>query len=284
VPALPAAASETITTLQAIILGIVQGLTEFLPVSSTGHLRIVPAVAGWEDPGSAFTAVTQLGTMAAVLVYFRTDLWNMVRAFGGTVSGERPLWRTDDVSGRLGWYLILGTIPIVIVGFALQNVIEDQFRTLELVAAVLILFSLVLHTADTRATQTREVADLRLKDGLILGCWQALALIPGVSRSGSTISGGLFLGLTREAATRFSFLLSVPAVVLSALFELRKAFDGDLQIGPTVIATIFAFISGYLIIAWLLRYVRTHTFTIFVVYRVVVGVIILGLALGGVIS
>lgn len=275
---LPLAASDTISTLEAIVLGIVQGLTEFLPISSTAHLRIVPAFAGWDDPGSAFTAVVQLGTMAAVLLYFRHDLWNMARAFLRTLTGERPLWRTRDIDGRLGWYIVLGTIPISIIGFALKNVIEDEFRSLELIATVMILFSLVLYAADTRGQRTREVSDLTLGDGIKIGFAQALALIPGVSRSGATISAGLLLNLTREAATRYSFLLSVPAVVLSGLFELRKVSGGDVPVGPTIIATIFAFIAGYATIAWLLRYVRTHNFSIFVAYRVALGLVVLALA------
>lgn len=281
---LPAAASDAISTLEAIVLGIVQGLTEFLPISSTAHLRVVPAFAGWEDPGTAFTAVVQLGTMAAVVLYFRRDLWNMARAFLKTLTGERPLWRTPDTDGKLGWYIVLGTIPISIIGFALKNVIEDEFRSLELIATVMILFSLVLYAADTRGARTREVSELTLSDGIKIGFAQALALVPGVSRSGATISAGLLLGLTREAATRYSFLLSVPAVVLSGLFELRKVSGGELDIAPTIVATIFAFIAGYATIAWLLHYVRSHNFSIFVAYRVILGIIVLGLALGGVIS
>ena len=280
----PLAASDSISTLEAIVLGIVQGLTEFLPISSTAHLRVVPAFAGWEDPGTAFTAVVQLGTMAAVLLYFRQDLWNMARAFLKTLTGERPLWRTKDTDGRLGWYIVLGTIPISIIGFALKNVIEDEFRSLELIATVMIVFSLVLYAADTRGTRTREVQELTLGDGIKIGFMQALALIPGVSRSGATISAGLLLGLTREAATRYSFLLSVPAVVLSGLFELRKVSGGELDILPTVVATIFAFIAGYATIAWLLRYVRSHNFSIFVAYRVLLGLLVLVLAATNTIS
>jgi len=278
------AASDTISTLEAIVLGIVQGLTEFLPISSTAHLRIVPAFAGWEDPGSAFTAVVQLGTMAAVLLYFRHDLWKMARALLRTFTGDRPLWRTKDVDGRLGWYIVLGTIPIALIGFALKNVIEDQLRTLELIASVMIVFSVVLYLADTRGPRTREVTTLTLSDGLKIGFAQALALVPGVSRSGATISAGLLLGLTREAATRYSFLLSVPAVVLSGLFELRKVSGGEVPVGPTIAATIAAFIFGYLTIAWLLKYVRSHNFAVFVAYRVLFGLLVLVLAATNVIT
>lgn len=280
----PIAASDAVSTFEAIILGIVQGLTEFLPISSSAHLRIVPAFAGWDDPGVAFTAVVQIGTMAAVLLYFRRDLWNMARAFLRTLGGDRVLWRTSDVDGRLGWFIVLGTIPISIAGFTLQNVIEDEFRSLQLIAVVMILFSGVLFVADMRGRQQREASDLTLKDGLLVGCAQALALVPGVSRSGATISAGLLLGLTREAATRYSFLLSVPAVVLSGLFELRKVSGDELPIGPTIVATVCAFVSGYLAIAWLLRYVRSHNFAIFVSYRVLLGVGVLILAASGVIA
>ena len=275
------------STLEAIVLGIVQGLTEFLPISSTGHILYVPALAGWPDPGAAFSAVIQLGTMAAVLVYFRGDLWRMAVAFVRSFGGEHQLWRSSDTDGRLGWYIVLGTIPIAIVGLVFSDQIENNVRTLSLVAVVMILFSFVLMAADLKGAQDRDVKELTLKDGIIIGLFQALALIPGVSRSGSTISGGLFLGLDRESATRYSFLLSVPAVVLSGVFELRKIGDSSgasVGIAPTVIATVLAFISGYLAIAFLLRFVRTHNFSVFVIYRVAVGVLMLVLLATGAVS
>lgn len=275
------------STLEAIVLGIVQGLTEFLPISSTGHILYVPALAGWPDPGAAFSAVIQLGTMAAVLVYFRSDLWRMAVAFVKSFGGDHELWRSSDTDGRLGWYIVLGTIPIAIVGLAFSDQIENNVRTLSLVAIVMILFSFVLMAADLKGAQDRDVKELTLKDGIIIGLFQALALIPGVSRSGSTISGGLFLGLDRESATRYSFLLSVPAVVLSGVFELRKIGDSSgasVGVAPTVIATVLAFISGYLAIAFLLRFVRTHNFSVFVIYRVAVGVLMLVLLGAGAVS
>ena len=275
------------STLEAIVLGIVQGLTEFLPISSTGHILYVPALAGWPDPGAAFSAVIQLGTMAAVLVYFRGDLWRMAVAFVRSFGGDHQLWRSSDTDGRLGWYIVLGTIPIGIVGLVFSDQIENNVRTLSLVAIVMILFSFVLMAADLKGAQDRDVKELTLKDGIIIGLFQALALIPGVSRSGSTISGGLFLGLDRESATRYSFLLSVPAVVLSGVFELRKIGDStgaSVGVWPTVVATVLAFISGYLAIAFLLRFVRTHNFSVFVIYRVVVGVLMLVLLGAGVVS
>jgi undecaprenyl-diphosphatase len=205
----------------------------------------------------------------------------MARAFVRTLGGDRPLWRTDEIDGKLGWYIVLGTIPISIAGLALKDVVDDEFRTLELIAIVMILFSFVLHVADTRGSRTREVSELTLSDGLKIGAAQALALVPGVSRSGATISAALLLGLTREAATRYSFLLSVPAIVLAGLFEMRKVAGGEVDVAPTIVATVFAFISGYAAIAWLLRYVRTHDFSWFVRYRLAVGVLVLVLAVAG---
>ena len=275
------------STLEAIVLGIVQGLTEFLPISSSGHVLIVPALAGWPDPGAAFSAVIQLGTMAAVLIYFRRDLWNMLKAFLRSLVGERTLWRTSDVDARVGWFIVLGTIPIGVFGLVFKDQIETAVRSVELVCVVMILFSFVLLAADRVGSRTRGVDSLTLRDGIIIGFFQVLALVPGVSRSGSTISGGLFMGLDREAATRYSFLLSVPAVVLSGLFELRKVGESganDPSLWATAVATVFAFIFGYAAIAFLLRYVRSHNFNIFIVYRLVVGSVVLALALTGTIA
>lgn len=275
------------STLEAIVLGIVQGLTEFLPISSSGHVLIVPALAGWPDPGAAFSAVIQLGTMAAVLIYFRDDLWRMLKAFLRSLTGERTLWRTADVDARVGWFIVLGTIPIAIFGLVFKDQIETAVRSIELVSIVMIGFSFVLLAADRVGARDRGVDSLTLRDGIIIGFFQVLALVPGVSRSGSTISGGLFMGLDREAATRYSFLLSVPAVVLSGLFELRnvgEAGTGNASLWATAVATIFAFIFGYAAIAFLLRYVRSHNFNIFIVYRVIVGTVVLVLALNGTIG
>lgn len=270
-------------SLQAIVLGIVQGLTEFLPISSTGHLRIVPAIAGWEDPGAAFTAVTQLGTMAAVLLYFRTDLWRILVAFLGSLRAER--WRSADPDARMGWFIALGTIPIGICGVAFQNVIDDELRTLYVIGAALILFSLVMLRAEAVAQQRRDLEEITLRDGLLIGVFQAMALIPGVSRSGATISAGLFMGFDRTAAARYSFLLSVPAVVLAGLFELRHIGDGGgAPAGATALATVLAFVFGYLSIAWLLRFVSSHSIGKFAGYRVAVGVLIIVLAAAGAIS
>jgi undecaprenyl-diphosphatase len=266
---------------QAIVLGIVQGLTEFLPISSSGHLRIVPAFFGWDDPGAAFTAVIQLGTMAAVLVYFRADLWRIARAWLRSLRDRRA---RGELDARLGWYIILGTIPISVLGLAFKDPIENEFRSLELVGAMLIAFSFVMAFAEAVSRRDRELDELTVRDGFLIGCAQALALVPGVSRSGATISAGLLLNLDRTAAARYSFLLSVPAVVLSGLFELRHIGEGSAPAGATAIATLFAFLSGYAAIAFLLRWLVRHTLGIFIAYRIVLGALVIALAASGAIS
>ena len=268
--------------IQAIVLGFVQGLTEFLPVSSSGHLRIVPAMLGWEDPGAAFTAVIQLGTMAAVLVYFRRDLWNIATAW---LRELRLPYRRRSHEANLGWFIILGTIPIAIVGFIFSDQIESGARDLYLIGSALILFSLVMLAAERYGSHRRELAELNGRDGIFIGFAQALALVPGVSRSGATISAGLFRDFDRAAAARYSFLLSVPAVVLSGLFELRDVGDGDsASAAATVIATLVAFVTGYAAIAWLLRYLANHTLAVFVAYRIPLGILVIALAASGAIS
>ncbi|HEY3613306.1 MAG TPA: undecaprenyl-diphosphate phosphatase [Gaiellales bacterium] len=269
-------------TTHAIVLGFVQGITEFLPVSSTGHLRIVPAFLGWEDPGAAFTAVTQLGTMAAILVFFRADISRIVVAW---VRGLRDPVVRQTLDSRIGWYVAVGTIPIGILGFAFRNQVETGARNLQLIGAALIALGLVLLYAEHVATRSRGIESLTMRDGILIGIAQACALIPGVSRSGATITGGLFLGLDRTSAARYSFLLSIPAVVLSGLLELRHATEGNGPgAGATIIATVIAFVVGYASIAFLLRFLTTHSTRVFVVYRVVVGAIVLVLATTGTIS
>jgi len=266
---------------QAIVLGVVQGLTEFLPISSSGHLRIVPAFFGWDDPGAAFTAVIQLGTMAAVLLYFRRDLWRIAVAW---LRSLRDPEVRGDLDARMGWYIILGTIPIGILGLAFKDPIETKFRNLELIGTTLIVFGLVMLAAEAVSRRDRQLREITRRDGLLIGCAQALALVPGVSRSGATISAGLFLNFDRAAAARYSFLLSVPAVVLSGLFELRHAGEGNLPIGTTALATLLAFVTGYASIAFLLRYLVRHSIGVFVAYRLVLGVIVLILAATNTIS
>ena len=270
---------------QAIVLGIVQGLTEFLPISSSGHLRIVPAFAGWEDPGAAFTAVIQLGTMAAVVLYFRRDLWRIATAW---LASLRDRSRRSELDARMGWYLIAGTVPIVIFGVAFSHQIENGARSLYLIGTTLILLGLLLLVAEKVSSRERDLATITRRDAIVIGFAQALALIPGVSRSGATITAGLFLGLDRVAAARFSFLLSIPAVVLSGLYELRDVVagtaEGGVGIAPTAVATVLAFISGYVSIAFLLRFLTTHTTAVFVAYRVALGAVVLALAATGAIS
>ncbi len=268
------------STIEAIVLGLVQGLTEFLPISSTGHLRIVPAFLGWDDPGAAFTAVTQLGTMAAVLLYFREDLWNISRTW--TRSLRDPSVR-DQKDARMGWYIILGTIPIGIFGLAFRHQIEDGARDLYLIGTALIVLGLILLLAEKMGKRERGVESLTLRDAIAVGFAQALALVPGVSRSGATITAGLFIGLDRASAARFSFLLSVPAVVLSGVFQLRDFFGGAGETGAVglAVATLFAFVAGYAAIAFLLRFLTTHTTVVFVVYRVALGSVVIALTATG---
>jgi undecaprenyl-diphosphatase len=274
-----------VSTLEAIVLGIVQGLTEFLPISSTGHLRIVPAFLGWEDPGAAFTAVTQLGTMAAVLLYFRNDLIRIARAWLRSLR-DHPARR--ELDARLGWYIVLGTIPIGIFGVLFKDQIETGARDLYLIGTALIVLGLVLLLAERVGTRSRSIEQIEARDGLAVGFAQALALIPGVSRSGATITAGLFLGLDRPTAARFSFLLSIPAVVLSGLLELGSILTGDegqhVSAGNLLLATLLAFVTGYAAIAWMLRYLASHSTVIFVIYRVVLGTLVLALVSAGAIK
>jgi undecaprenyl-diphosphatase len=274
-----------VSLLEAIVLGITQGLTEFLPISSTAHLRIVPAFAGWPDPGAAFTAVTQLGTMTAVLLYFREDLLRISRAWLRSLRDPSIRSRLD---ARLGWYIILGTVPIGIFGVLFKDQIETGARDLYLIGTTLILLGLVLLVADKVGKRDRSIHEIRTKDGFAVGMAQALALIPGVSRSGATITAGLFLGFNRTAAARFSFLLSIPAVVLSGLLELGSILSGEegetTSLFGLVVATLLAFVTGYLSIAFLLRYLTRHSTTVFVVYRVVLGTLVLALTAAGAID
>jgi undecaprenyl-diphosphatase len=267
------------STFEAIVLGIVQGLTEFLPVSSSGHLRIVPALFGWDDPGTAFTAVIQLGTMAAVVIYFWRDLWRITTAW---VASLRHPERRRDLDARMGWYLIVATIPIGLLGLAFKDQIESGARDLRLIAGTLIVMGLVLLAAEKAATRRKTLADVDTRDGIAIGLAQSMALVPGVSRSGATISAGLFLGYTREDAARFSFLLSIPAVVLSGLFSLKDlgSSEGAAVSGSaTAIATIVSFVVGYAAIAWFLKYLVNHPTTVFVVYRVALGALLVVLLL-----
>jgi undecaprenyl-diphosphatase len=273
------------SALEAIVLGIVQGLTEFLPISSTGHLRIVPAFAGWDDPGAAFTAVTQLGTMAAVLIYFRRDLWRIFRAWSASL---RDPTRRDELDARMGWYILVGTIPIGIFGIAFREQIENGARDLYLIGTALIVVGFVMLAGERYGRKAREERTVDMRDAVAIGLAQAAALVPGVSRSGATITAGLFLGLERPAAAHFSFLLSVPAVVLSGLLQLETIVSGDNGDDPslalTALATLLAFVVGYASIAFLLRWLARHSMDVFVAYRVVLGAVVLALVSAGTIG
>jgi undecaprenyl-diphosphatase len=274
-----------VSWLEAIVLGVVQGLTEFLPISSSGHLRIVPALFGWEDPGAGFTAVIQIGTVAAVLIYFRRELWRITTTWLRSL--RDPALR-PTLDARMGWYVIVGTIPISILGLAFADQIETTARNLYLIGAMLIGFGLVMQVIDTTSRKVRSAEDAQMKDAIAVGFAQALALIPGVSRSGATISAGLLLGMNREAAARFSFLLSVPAIVLSGGYQFAKIVTGaeqtDAGLGALAVATVVSFVVGYAAIAFLLRYLARHSLGIFVWYRVVLGVLVIALAAAGTIS
>ena len=276
------AATEPITWGQAIILGILQGLTEFLPISSSAHLLIFSQIFGWTDPGAAFTAVTQIGTETAVILYFGRDILRILRAWFGQFAN--PGTRGDpDV--RMGWLVIIGTIPIGLLGFVFSDQIETVARNLYLVAFTLIFFGILLGIADRTARSLHGLGELTVRDGLVYGLCQALSLIPGVSRSGATITAGLFMGYTREAATRYAFLLAIPAVLASGFYQaLDIGSDPAVAWGPTILATVIAFVIGYAVIAWLIRYVSTNSYMPFVIYRIGLGTLVLVLLGTGVLT
>ena len=267
---------------EAIFLGVVQGLTEFLPISSSAHLFITSQIFGWSDPGAAFTAVTQIGTETAVILFFWRDIVRIIGTWARSL--VTPALRSN-LDARMGWYVIIGTIPIGILGFAFAEQIETTARNLWLVASTLIIFGLILGAADKYGRKNRTSESLNLKDGLLFGLGQALALIPGVSRSGATISAGLTMGYDRVAATRYAFLLAIPAVMGSGLYEATKIGDEpNVQWGQTILATVIAFAVGLAVIAWLLRWLATRTYTPFVIYRVALGILVLVLLATGTIS
>lgn len=265
--------------IEAVVLGIVQGLTEFLPISSTAHLRILPALLGWPDPGASFTAVIQLGTLAAVVVFFRTEL---VLAFGAWLRSVLDPSQRRTPEARLGWAIFWGTIPIVIFGVLFKSSIENELRSLQIIAWSLIGMGLLLGIADSMANGVRVVEDATVRDGWWVGLWQCIALIPGASRSGSTITGAVLARFDRSAAARFSFLLSVPSVFAAGVFSIKEHAGalGD-QWEAIVVATVVSFAVGYASIAFLIRYLQTRGLLLFVVYRVVLGVVILALLSAG---
>ncbi|ALP33722.1 undecaprenyl pyrophosphate phosphatase [Corynebacterium pseudotuberculosis] len=276
-----AASADQLSWAQTIVLSIVQGLTEFLPISSSGHLRIISQLFWGEDAGASFTAVVQLGTELAVLVYFAKDITKIVTGwFKGLFNKDA---RNFDY--RMGWMVIVGTLPVVIIGVLAKDLIRDTFRNLWITATVLILFSFVFIAAEKFGSKKRNFEELTMKDAIIMGLAQCLALIPGVSRSGGTVSAGLFVGLDREVATRFSFLLAIPAVLGSGLFSLPDAFAPDAGQAASgmqlLVGTGIAFVLGYASIAWLLKFVGNHSFSWFAAYRIPLGLLVMGLLATG---
>ncbi len=272
--------------LQVVVLSIVQGLTEFLPISSSSHLAIVSRVFFSADAGASFTAVSQLGTEFAVVVFFARDIWRILKAWfnGLFVKAHR-----DNIDYRMGWYVIIGTIPIVVIGVAFKEVIRGEVRNLWIIATAMLVFSAVIAAAEYFGKQIRHLEQLTWKDGLTVGLAQCLALIPGVSRSGSTISAGLFLGIDRPLSARFGFLLGIPAVLASGLFSLPDAFhpvtEGMSATGAQLlVSVIITFIVGYAAIAWLLRFVANHAMYWFVGYRVVLALVVMALLSTGVVA
>ena len=272
--------------LQVLVLSVVQGLTEFLPISSSGHLAIVSRVFFGEDAGASFTAVSQLGTEAAVLVYFARDIVRILRAWfdGLLVKAHR-----DNPDYRMGWYVIIGTIPIIVLGVAFKSVIRSDVRNLWVIATAMLVFSAVIAAAEYFGKQNRHADQLTWRDGLLVGLAQCFALIPGVSRSGSTISAGLFLGLDRALSARFGFLLAIPAVFASGLFSLPDAFhpvtEGMSATGwQLLVSVVITFVIGYAAISWLLRFLTHHAMYWFVGYRVILALTVMALLATGVVS
>ncbi|WP_024816731.1 undecaprenyl-diphosphate phosphatase [Arthrobacter sp. 31Y] len=273
--------------IEAALLGLVQGLTEFLPISSSAHLRIVGSfLPNASDPGAAFTAITQLGTETAVIVYFWRDIVRIVRAWFGSLTGKVE---RNNPDARMGWLVILGSLPIIVLGLLFQDQIESVLRSMWIVATMLIVFGMILAVADAIGRQERDLTQLTYKHGILYGFAQAMALIPGVSRSGGTITAGLLMGYTREAAARYSFLLAIPAVFGSGLYQLYKTVSNDGLSGPyglpeTALATVIAFVVGYVIIGWFLKFVSTRSYRLFVWYRILLGLALYVLLGFGVIS
>lgn len=268
--------------LRAVFLGALQGLTEFLPISSSAHLAIFPKFFGWEDPGSAYTAVIQIGTELAVVLYFWRDIWTIgsgwVRGLVSRPARGAPEW-------RMGWFVIIGSVPIVILGIALQDLIDREFRNLWVIGSTLVVLGVVLGIAERVGRKSSPIESLTMRHAILLGLAQAGALVPGVSRSGATISMGLFLGYERAAATRYAFLLAIPAVVGAGIFKLKDiGGDNAYGVGPTIVGTVVSFVVGLAVIHWLLRYVSTHSYMPFVIYRVALGSLVLTLVAVGAIS
>jgi undecaprenyl-diphosphatase len=271
---------------EAIFLGVLQGLTEFLPISSSAHIRIAGELFGTnQDPGATFTAITQIGTELAVLIYFRKDILRIISAWFKQIS-RKNLHGGEVSDARMGWLIIVGSLPIIALGYIGQDVIKNNFRSLWLIAMTLIVFGIILGLADKFGKSQRQLHELSPVHGVFYGLAQSLALVPGVSRSGATIAMGRVLGYTREAALRYSFLLALPAVFGSGLYELKGAISDNsvtevFSLSETLVATSIAFVIGYAVIAWLLKYVTTKSFTPFIVYRIGLGsLLLIGLSTG----
>lgn len=269
--------------LEALVLGIVQGLTEFLPISSSAHLSIVGQFYGGTDPGSAFTAISQLGTETAVIIYFRKDIWLIIKNWSLALVGKIA---RDDPEARMGWLVIIGSMPIVILGLLFQDAIDHALRNLWITTAMLAGFGVVIGVADHYAKNIRPLESLTWKHGVLFGLAQSLALIPGVSRSGATIAAGLAMGYKREAAAKYAFLLAIPAVVGSGFFKLFDISADPVEPawGPIILATVVAFGVGLAVIHWLLKYISTHTFLPFVIYRLALAALVAILLLTGVLQ
>lgn len=273
--------------VEAVVLGLIQGITEFLPISSSAHLRIIGDLMG-SDPGAAFTAITQIGTEAAVLLYFRRDIARIISHWFkalpiGPWKRQLP---SSDPDARMGWYVIVGSIPIVVLGLLFQDAIEHTLRNLWITAVVLAGFAIILGWADARGAKVKSLDQMTWRDGVLFGCAQAMALIPGVSRSGGTITAGLLLGYTREAAARYSFLLAIPAVMGSGFYQVIKSggTGGAAGVMPTVVATLVAFAVGYIVIIAFLKIVSTYSYRGFVYYRIGLAVVVVGLLIAGIVE
>ena len=277
------------TLFESIVLGIVQGLTEFLPISSSAHQRIVGEFfSNAQDPGARFTAITQIGTELAVLIFFRNEIKNIVLAWFNQAVLHKDLASDQKPLARMGWLIVIGSLPIGILGYFGRDIISNDFRSLWLIASTLIIFGVILGLADHYGKKEKGLSELNVKHGILYGLAQSLALIPGVSRSGATIAMGRYLGYTREAALRYSFLLALPAVFGSGFYQLKDAFGSEASnvysLPQTFIATAISFVVGYAVIAWLLKFVTTRSFMPFIIYRIALGTTVLVLLSAGIIN
>lgn len=278
--------AHSISFLQALVLGLVQGLSEFLPISSTAHLRVVPVLLGWKDPGAAFSAVIQLGSVVAVLVYFAGDIFRLGKASLGALIAKD--YQSIDL--KIVISILIGTVPICVLGLLLKSLLEQDhspLRSLYVVGAAAIFMGLFLLFAEKKGQRLRNLESINLLDGLLVGLGQAMALIPGCSRSGSTLTVALLLNFKRDDAARYSFLLGIPAIVLSGLLELKHMLESGMSDGAfsaLIAGLLSSFLFSYVAIWWLIKYLQTHSTFVFVIYRLIFGSLVIGLALAGIIS